>query len=231
MFIHWYWANTLRGSMRFLKVRLLKRCVRWLVLGCLCCSLVAPVWALEIGTKFWFPLVLNGNYGDLLYHVQGQLRFIERTNIFNQYIGYAAIGRQTSPEWQAWFGQTISTTAQDAVAGSAEEYRSWEQLVWQRDIRKVHVYAQTRMEERKSLEFPQWAFRIRELIWLTIPVASNFAVEFQNELFYNFNRVPYLYPLVYLVQKDLQRYEVSLASLQQMLSYTVLTFLLSLQTT
>lgn len=158
----------------------------------LCCMLQNAAWAARFGNKFWTPLTLEGNYGSLLYFVEPQLRLIERTNLFNQFLNNAAIGHEILPGWQAWFGQTITTISQDALSSSKEEYRSWEQLVWKGTFHGINILSRTRLEERKSLTFPQWAFRIRELVRLQRPVASNFNIELINELFYNLNQVPWI---------------------------------------
>lgn len=161
----------------------------------------APAWALIIKNKFWMPVTLNGNYGSFLYFVEPQLRLIEpdqvgsnrNKNLFNQFLGNVAGGREIYPEWQLWFGQTISTIAQDAVALSREEYRAWEQIIWNHKILKnININSRFRAEQRKSLDFPMWAFRLRERFIINMPIKGNIAYEISDEILYNLNSVPWI---------------------------------------
>lgn len=146
-------------------------------------------------------MTLNGNYGTFLYFVEPQLRLIEpktsgadqTSNVFNQFLGNIAGGYEIYPEWQLWFGQTISTTAQDAVALSREEYRAWEQIMWNhKTINNIHINSRFRAEQRKSLYFPEWAFRLRERLIFNIPLKNNLSYELSNEILYNLNLVPWI---------------------------------------
>jgi hypothetical protein len=160
-----------------------------------------PVWSLANTNKFWIPITLNGNYGDFLYSVEPQFRLVEprtssfnkRNNVFNQFLGNFTGGFEVYPEWQLWFGQTISTIAQDAIARSREEYRAWEQITWQHHtLKNIQINSRFRAEQRKSLDFPQWAFRLRERLIIQVPLTQNMAYELSNEVLYNLNNVPWI---------------------------------------
>lgn len=168
------------------------------------CWGTTPAWSLVHNNKLWIPVSLNGNYGTFLYFVEPQLRLIEpkisqasestpTSNIFNQFLGNIAGGYEIFPEWQIWFGQTITTTAQDARRLSREEYRSWEQIMWNHHTtNNIHINSRFRAEQRKSLDFPEWAFRIRERLIFNIPLTHNLSYELSDEILYNLNSVPWV---------------------------------------
>lgn len=167
----------------------------------LLCWSTTPAWSLVHNNKFWIPVSLNGNYGTFLYFVEPQLRLIEpqssgytqANNIFNQFLGNFAGGYAIVPEWQIWFGQTITTTAQDARRLSREEYRSWEQIMWNHSTRSnIHINSRFRAEQRKSLDFPEWAFRLRERLIFNIPLTHNLSYELSDEVLYNLNSVSWV---------------------------------------
>ncbi len=158
-------------------------------------------WSLVSTNKFWIPVTLNGNYGTLLYFVEPQFRFVEprtpefnrRNSIFNQFLGNFALGHEIMPELQLWFGQTITTIAQDAIEASSEEYRIWEQLIWNHSTQQnIQINSRFRAEQRKSLDFPQWAFRIRERLIFNFPLTQNMSYELSDEILYNLNSVPWV---------------------------------------
>tara|TARA_R110002126_G_scaffold110918_2_gene248583 strand:+ start:115456 stop:116166 length:711 start_codon:yes stop_codon:yes gene_type:complete len=168
----------------------------------LCLYLITtPAWSTISNNKFWIPVTLNGNYGTFLYFLEPQLRLIEpqassstqASGIFNQFLGNVAAGYEIYPEFQCWFGQTITTTAQDARRSSREEYRSWEQLMWNHTTaQNILINSRFRAEQRKSLNFPEWAFRLRERLIFNIPLKNNLSYELSDEILYNLNSVPWI---------------------------------------
>ena len=167
----------------------------------LLCLSTTPAWSVVTTNKFWLPITLNGNYGNFLYFVEPQPRvvepetpfFIRKNNVFNQFLGNIAGGFEIYPEWQLWFGQAISTIAQDAVALSREEYRAWEQIIWHHEtLKNIKINSRFRAEQRKSLDFPEWAFRLRERLILNFPLTQNMSYELSDEILYNLNAVPWI---------------------------------------
>ena len=161
----------------------------------------APAWSLIMQNKFWMPVTLNGNYGTFLYFVAPQIRLNapekfgtnQNHHVFNQFLGNVAGGREVYPEWQLWFGQTISTIAQDAIAESREEYRAWEQIIWNpKVLQNINLNFRFRAEQRKSFNFPTWAFRLRQRFIINIPITKNIAYELSDEILYNLNSVPWI---------------------------------------
>lgn len=165
------------------------------------CFVTTPAWSVISDNKFWMPVTLNGNYGAFLYLVEPQLRLIEpktsgsnqTRNFFNQFLNNIAGGREIYPEWQLWFGQAIGTTAQDAIKLSQDEYRAWEQLIWNHTLaQNISINSRFRAEQRRSFNFPEWAFRLRERLIFSFPLKNNLSYELSDEIFYNLNSVPWI---------------------------------------
>lgn len=142
--------------------------------------------------KLWSLLTLTGNYGTFLYYLEPQLRLIQTNRMFNQFLTNAGGGYQVAPAWQLWFGQTITTTSQDADPGNFEEYRVWEQIVWQHSINTVRLTSRTRLEQRKSFDFAEWANRVRERMLVNIPITTNISLAMSDEILVNLNRVQWI---------------------------------------
>lgn len=122
----------------------------WLFLA----NMPLPVVAAHQAEKMWSLLTLSGDYGRVVYYIEPQLRLIYRDNLFQQFLTNAGMGYKVAPNWQTWFGATFSADSQDAVAGSLDEYRLWQQIIWKRRLPSVSLISRTRFEERKSLFFP-----------------------------------------------------------------------------
>lgn len=159
-----------------------------------CCVLVSqPVIATQQVEKLWTYFTLTGNYGNFLYYAEPQLRLVYLPNqFFQQFLVNVGGGTQILPSWQAWVGQTNSADSQDAVPGSSEEYRLWEQLVWSQTFKTIMMISRGRLEERKSLFFPEWAYRFRERIQLNVPMTRKLSLVLMDEAFLNLNQVPWI---------------------------------------
>jgi hypothetical protein len=153
---------------------------------------ILPTWAVQTNNKFWSSFTLNGNYGTFLYHIEPQLRLIDASKPFNQFLTNAGGGYQVAPSWQLWLGQTISTISQDTVAGDYEEYRFWEQAVWQHNLATLSLISRSRVEQRKSFYFAEWANRFRERLLINIPLTDNFSLVTSDEFFINLNQVSWV---------------------------------------
>ncbi len=154
--------------------------------------LVNACWATQQFDKFWSLVTINGNYGKNLYYIEPQLRLIYRDKPFQQFLTNYGLGYQTSKEWQLWLGQTFSADSQDAVAGSQDEYRIWEQAVWTHCFIKNQFISRTRLEERRSLSFNDWAIRLRERLYSNFPLTNNMALVIYDELFLNGNNANWI---------------------------------------
>lgn len=155
-------------------------------------SMPLPVVAAQHAEKMWSLLTLTGNYGKVVYYLEPQLRLIYRNNAFQQFLTNAGMGYKVAPNWQLWMGQTFSADSQDAVAGSVDEYRLWQQIIWKRRLPSVSLISRTRFEERRSFFFSDWAYRLRQRILLNRPLTDNFSIVMSNEIFFNIDKASWI---------------------------------------
>ena len=160
---------------------------------CFLCFFISPAWTNQSFNKQWSSLTLMGNYGAVLYNVEPQFRLIDNQNDpFQQFLTNAGLGYKTANDWSVWLGQTWGTVAQDASVASLEEYRIWEQLMWNHSFSYVTINSRTRLEERKSLAFADWANRIRERVLVTRPLTTNMSLVVSNEIFVALNKAQWV---------------------------------------
>lgn len=151
-----------------------------------------PVFAVEQSEKLWTLLTLTGDYGRVVYYLEPQLRFVYGGTAFQQFLNNSGIGYKVVPNWQIWFGQTFSADSQDAVPGSLDEYRLWQQIVWKHRLPSASLISRTRFEERKSLNFSDWAYRLRQRVLLNKPITPKFSFVISDEIFLNINKVDWI---------------------------------------
>lgn len=182
--------------------------LRFILIAALLNLIASPAFAIISFNKYWMPVTLNGNYGDFFYWFEPQIRLVEpqivriptrpffvgQTGVFQQFLGSIAGAYEVYPEWKFWIGQTITTESQDAVRASQEEYRAFEQLTWDHTTQRygIKINSRLRTEQRHSLNFPQWAFRIRERLIFNFPLTHNMSYELSDEALYNLNVVPWI---------------------------------------
>lgn len=159
-----------------------------LILG----NITQPWAAVQQSEKMWSLLTLAGNYGKVVYYVEPQLRLVFRDDVFQQFLGNMGMGYQVHPDWQFWFGQTFSADSQDAVPGNLDEYRLWQQIIWKHALPSALFVSRTRFEERKSLYFPSWAYRLRQRVMLNRPLNNQLSLVIGNEIFFNVNQVDWV---------------------------------------
>jgi hypothetical protein len=140
----------------------------------------------------WTLFTFTGNYGKVVYLVEPQLRLLTRRNNFNQFLNNTGAGYTFTKDWQIWLGQTMSTRAQDATIASNIEYRIWQQLLWSHDYSFGRAISRTRLEERKSENFANWAYRLRERVYFTKPIVNYISLAVNNEIFINLQTAPWI---------------------------------------
>lgn len=166
---------------------------RKIILFIFLCNLYTTIsFAAQHIDKLWSSFTLNGNYNLFLYYLEPQLRLAYADNPFQQFMTNVGGGYAVTPEWQFWFGETFSEDSQDAVPGSLDEYRLWEQILWNHPIQDNLLVSRTRLEERKSLNFTEWSIRIRERISFTKPLLKNLSFVISDEFFFNLNHTNWI---------------------------------------
>lgn len=169
-----------------------KHQIRLISIPLLFANIPLPVMAAQHAEKMWSLLTLSGDYGRVVYNIEPQLRLVYADNPFQQFLTNAGVGYKVTPHWQLWFGQTFSADSQDAVAGSVDEYRLWQQIIWKGRLPSASLISRTRFEERKSLFFPDWSYRLRQRILLNKPLTSNLSLVLSNEIFFNVNKTSWI---------------------------------------
>ena len=166
--------------------------IRVMFLIFLFCSFTPETWAVRSINKSWSLLTLTGNYGPFLYNIEPQMRIFEQPNPFQQFLTNASGGYNVTPDWQLWLGQAVTTVSQDAIAGTVDEVRVWQQAVWNKQLLRMQFSSRTRIEERRSFGFSDWAFRFRERALLSIPLTEKIELEAADEVLLNLKHVQWL---------------------------------------
>jgi hypothetical protein len=166
--------------------------MKLILVSLLLVSMPQPVVAAQQTEKLWALLTLSGDYGRIVYYLEPQLRLIYRENFFQQFLTNAGMGYKVASNWQLWFGQTFSADSQDAVAGSLDEYRLWQQIIWKRRLPWVSLISRTRFEERKSLFFSDWAYRLRQRTLLNKPLTNDLSLVMSDEIFFNIHKASWI---------------------------------------
>ena len=160
-----------------------------------CCIylLFSPVslWAANQSIASWTFLSLTGSYKDFLYTLSPELRATiwgEPPPFNVQTLPEMGMGYQIAPEWQVWLGQTWLFTDK-SFKPLTEEYRIWEQIVWNPAQFKI-FQLRTRLEERESLESPGWDYRLRNRFLFSISIKAPYLFVLSDEPFIDVNGGP-----------------------------------------
>lgn len=167
-----------------------------LVVFCLY-MLVSP-WAFgESFTKFWGLASYFGQYDQLLYTVEPQIRLIDRAGTYEQSLFNGGVGAKITPQWQVWFGQTYTNysdtnnIAEDVENVVLNEYRIWEQIMWHRPFSDQFA-SRFRVEQRRAFQSSEWAVRFRERAYWTLPLNETLSFALNDEIFLNVKSVPWV---------------------------------------
>lgn len=148
--------------------------------------------------KLWELVTYTGQYKTFLYQVEPQIRLINRSDAYEQFLINLGGGRNVTPTLQFWLGQTFSnvassnTVAEDVTRSSVNEYRNWQQLFWTEIYHSNTIALRSRLEERYSFENSPWAVRLRERGYWTIPFTTRQSLVLSDELFVNLKLVPWV---------------------------------------
>ena len=175
---------------RYLKY-LLKNAVSLLMLF-LCYSAFGD--DVQQNSKLWTSLIVGGPLTEdqtFEYYVESQARFVEnRDDKFDQVAGGGGIGYRYTPNLAFWFGDSWTTT-NDPIEGPNHENRIWQQVSWNAiNNDSFNISTRTRLEQRKDLNEPEWAARLRQQVTLRVPIKKlkqgYFFVTY-DEIFFNLN--------------------------------------------
>lgn len=148
-------------------------------------------------TKFWGLISYFDHYDQLLYTIEPQIRLIDRAETYDQTLFNGGVGTKITSEWQFWLGQTYinysrtNNIAEDVENAVVNEYRVWEQLVWHRPFSDEFA-SRLRLEQRRAFQSSEWAVRIRERAYWTIPLNETISFALNDEFFLNLKSVPWV---------------------------------------
>lgn len=130
------------------------------------------------------------------YYLEPQLRVIDDTYFFNQFLILGGFGYQFKPNLILFIGPGwIVTKTTDNIM--IHENRYWQQLNWRVwDNPDFNLNSRTRLEERKNTREPQLSFRFRERMWLRIPFKhwEPYSLSLYDEAFFNLNHPQWVSP-------------------------------------
>lgn len=142
--------------------------------------------------KHWDGVFITGPLSEdqkLQYYMDGQLRFIKRSDIFDQTIGNLGIGYQSKADLSLWLGGTWVLT-NDPIEGPEHEYRVWQQANWRALTQpRFTLDTRTRFEQRKDEDAEEWALRLRHKETMTVPISrfKGYSLVLADEIFFNIN--------------------------------------------
>lgn len=152
---------------------------------------------IEEHTKLWSTAVFIGpliNDTKIKYYLEPQIRFIDNKYKFEEALLYAGIGYQTTPDLILFLGNAW-VTSRKSTGNYVQENRVWQQANWNPiNTCLFNLLSRTRLEERKNISEPQWAFRLRERIMVRIPLKNweNHSLVLFDEVFFNLNHPKWL---------------------------------------
>lgn len=144
-------------------------------------------------TKFWF----NGNLTSPVtnknkkfkFLVESRLRLIDDRYLFEHYRISGGLGYELSSSLTGFAG--IGYVIDESTTGVfTHEYRPFQLLKWDiHQSKSFHLKNNSLLEERKQVESPVWAYRLRERFAAEFPLKKwkKHSFDLSNEFFFNLN--------------------------------------------
>ncbi|MDJ0850719.1 MAG: DUF2490 domain-containing protein [Myxococcota bacterium] len=143
----------------------------------------------------WLMVFGNGSFGRLHADLQrvrwwfdGQVRFLDDSNGYDQTLLRPGFGWAFSDEVTAWLGYAWIDT--DPSGGSSsEEHRIWQQLLWAPRFGELGLQSRTRLEQRFIDTGSDTGVRIRQLVKATWPFrpGGRLGLAGYDEVFFDLN--------------------------------------------
>ena len=149
-------------------------------------------------TKEWTLFTFNGHYDSFLFYLEPQLRLVNRTGAFEQFLFNMGGGKEIFPNVQVWLGQTVTNyglnnqLVTDVIRGVDSEYRSWQQIIFTNKNPLGNFLFRNRLEERHANDKGQWSIRFRERTYWTIPITQNQDIVISDEFFFNAKKAAWI---------------------------------------
>ncbi len=157
---------------------------------------------MESHTKLWSVGTVIGLVSpdsQVKYYLEPQLRLIDDKYKFNQFLFLGGLGYQFNSDVMVFVGPgwVVSKNPQGKVF---HEYRIWQQVMWRAYLSpNLVINSRTRLEERRNLDAPQLAYRLRERVWARIPLQhwSGHSLSMFDEMFFNLNHPQWVSPYLF----------------------------------
>lgn len=152
--------------------------------------------ALERDFQSWLNATVTGSFSKkgqppshFKYWLEGQQRFGDDSSRLTQSMVRPGVGYSVTKNLSLWLGYAWVYTGHPLTTRPFAEDRIWQQLLWVKKNQYLTLTSRTRTEQRFLENNPKTAYRIRELIKLSIPwsIDSKFSVISSDELFWHKN--------------------------------------------
>ena len=161
-------------------------------------TLHASAFATETFTKGWTLFTFNGHYDKFLFYIEPQLRLVNRTDLFEQFLFNIGGGKEFFPHIQFWLGNTVTNfglnneLVTDVIKGVESEYRPWQQIIVTDNNIFGNFLFRNRLEERHANNKEQWSIRFRERTYWTIPLTHYQDIVISDEFFINVKKAHWI---------------------------------------
>lgn len=133
--------------------------------------------------------ILNPEWKNFRFWLEGQGRFGEDSSRFSQGMLRPGLGYALNENASLWLGYAFVPTEAPFTTKNFDENRIWQQFLWTDKTFLGTFSSRTRFEERFINIQPDTAFRFREFLKLSYPLAfaPGFSLVGWEEIFVNLN--------------------------------------------
>ncbi len=168
----------------------------WVLCLFLCTNLVN---ASKSYDKSWSVGIITGSLAknsSFKYYLEPQLRLINDRYVINQTFVLGGLGYQIHKNMIIYAGSGwVFEKVQEGE--TFHEQRIWQQLSWL-VLRNSHlnINSRTRLEERKDTRASELAIRLRQRVWVRIPIfhSDKYSYSFFDEVLLNMNHADWVSP-------------------------------------
>ncbi len=156
-------------------------------------------YSLESYDKYWSVATITGSFPEhhrVKYYFEPQLRLIDNPYVFNQLFLFAGLGYQVKSNVTFFMGPGLNVIKNNE-GKIIEERRLWQQLNWLVfNTPTFNLNSRSRLEERALSSSSQLSARVRERLWLRVPIKGFERYSFScfDEVFFNLNSPAWVPP-------------------------------------
>lgn len=144
----------------------------------------------ELITDFqsWNQVVGTYHFNDKwIGYLEGNARLYNDGGDLGVFMARTAVGYQIDPHWSVWLGYAYNGTYNAHKGGSwfKDEHRVYQQLSFTDKWADWITYTNRLRLEERNYEYADTNVRIRDMVRLEAPIAKDFYVSAQDEIFFN----------------------------------------------